>query len=246
MEFFADTPLPAALTALHDEQDRLDAEIAAFKAFAERVADVRPDPAPSPGTSGTRSPAHASERPPPYETIRTAYEETVLAVDHWEALYAETSVAESVAEEFSPALADCLTGQSPPPFSATVQTQLQTAITESIQTRTQTRDYLERESDRLRQLQTQLDALLDKVAPVERGAESFDQRVQRLTTGGNALEDLAHTHQEYVQSRSADADTVVTGLIYSDLEMSYPGLATLAVVRRVLDRLELRLWAGLC
>lgn len=156
------------MTALQDEQDRLDTEIAAFEAFAERVAELRPDPAPAPETPGTLSPAHAPAGASiSYETICTAYEETVLAVDHWETMYAETSLAESVAEEFSQALADCLTSQSPPPFLATIQTQLQTAITESIHARTRTRDYLTQEEDRLRQLQAQLDDLLDKVAPVE-------------------------------------------------------------------------------
>ena len=245
MAFVEETPLEDGLTAARQERNQLDAETTAFEEFSDRVATITPHQTPSTGTAGLIHAPTGDADATKYDAIWTAYRATVLAVDHWADAYGETTVTESLRNEFSPALADTLTADSRPPYSPAVHKRIQTEVETAIRTRTQALECLQTEVQQLRHLRDQLDALIDDVRPVEHGNDSFDQRVQRLATGVQSVEELGQRHQDYVHGRSSHAKDLLTELVYAEVETAYPGLATIARIRRVLDRLELRLWAGL-
>ena len=245
MPLLEETPLGDGLNAVRHERDRLDAEITAFEEFNDRIATVIPQPTPSTPTSGLIHAYTGDDDTSAYNTIWTTYRETVLAVDHWAEAYGETTVTESLQNEFSAGLAETLTADSQPPFAPAVKQRLQTEVHEAIRTRTRALEFLTTEVQQLRHLRDQLDALIDDVRPVEHGDESFDQRIQRLATVSQSLEELGQRHQDYVQGRSSHAEIMLTGMVYAELETAYPGLTTIAQIRRVFDRLELRLWAGI-
>ena len=246
MTLLENTPISEGLAAVKREQDRLKEEITAFDDFHNRVADIAPDKGSSPSATAPLSQVQrGSQRSSSLETIRTAYQDTVLAVDHWTDAYHETTVTESLSNEVSPELAELLTVDQSSSLSPLVKNRLLAEIKISIELRKESLAQLNDEANRLRNLRDQLDALLRDVRPVEYGNDTFDDRVQRLTAGFESLEELAKTYQIALQKRNSDAEEMMVGMVYEDLPAQYPGLATLGHVRHLLERVELRLWAGL-
>ena len=246
MTLLQDTPVSEGIAAVKREQDRLKEEITAFEDFHDQVADIAPEQSSSPPTTAPLSQVQrSSQRNSSLETIRTAYQDTVLAVDHWEDAYHETTATESLSNEVSPELAERLTAEHSSQLSPLIKNRLLTEVKVSIESRTEALAQLNAEANRLRNLRDQLDALLRDVRPVEYGKDSFDDRVQRLTAGFASLEELAETYQIALQKRTCDAEEMMVGMVYEDLPTRYPGLATLGYIRHLLERVELRLWAGL-
>ncbi|MFP4217303.1 MAG: hypothetical protein ACLFR6_00415 [Salinarchaeum sp.] len=98
-----------ARQALKMERQRVNDEIRAFKQFIERVEAIRPHSV----SNEQRPPLRTRTMTPPDSTARVqaAYEDTVMAVSHYEQEYGET-YAESLREELTPEVATVLTQQS--------------------------------------------------------------------------------------------------------------------------------------
>lgn len=251
MIIIEETPLPAGQAAVACEQQRLRAEVAAFRGFAERLSDIEPQPPQQQiSTSGalaslSTSRPMSADQPTAFNTVYTAYRETVFDVDHWQTAYEEDTVEESLANEFSSDLADALTNPSGTTFSPMVRDRLIAEATQAATTRSGTLAVLDTETAHLDTLTVDLERIVEQLRSVQHDDDSFAQRVQGLERARQSLEELARTHQEYLHDRQKDSDSVFTGLVYAELETVYPGLSALATIRAILDRLELRLWAGL-
>ena len=245
MTLLQDTPVSKGIAAVKREQDRLKEEISAFKAFHDQVADIGLEQASSPPSTPLTQVQRGSQRRSSIEKIHTVYRDTVLAVNHWEDTYHETTVTESLSNEVSPELAELLTADQASQLSPLIKNRLLTEIEYSIESRKESLARLNEEASKLRDLRDRLDALLREVRPVERGNDPFDDRVQRLESGFASLEELAEAYQEALQKRRRDTEELMRGLVYEELPTQYPGLATLAHIRYLLERIELRLWAGL-
>lgn len=190
MPLLEETPLSDGLTSAQQERNRISAEVTAFEEFTDRLATVTPQQSPSTPTSGL---VHArSGDTDAYDAIWTAYQDTVLTVEHWTEAYGETTIADSLQNEFSTGLAETLTAESRPPFSPTIQTRLQTEVENATRTRTQALEWLQTEVQQLRYLRDRLDDLIDDVRPVKHGNEPFDHRVQRLAAVSQSLEEFSH------------------------------------------------------
>jgi hypothetical protein len=83
------------------EREEVEAEIRAFRTFLDRLSDIEATRTATP-TPATRSLSHA-EAANTGERLRTAYEETVMSLAHFDRVYDE-SLAEHVARELSPQL----------------------------------------------------------------------------------------------------------------------------------------------
>ena len=125
---FAAGNVQEALKAVQEEQKRTRDEREAFTAFIDQVkatsskqSQVKTGPLQS--TAGLLTPSATT-----HNRVQQAYEETVMAVPHYEEEYNDT-VAESLAEELGPAVSDAITsGQQ---FSPVLKQQLVHASRES-------------------------------------------------------------------------------------------------------------------
>lgn len=112
------TPIETAQEELATERAQVAAERDAFERFAERVAALdftQPVDPPRPGVR------FLDQSAVPEKTssaqVKAAYQETVMAVDHYEAVYSE-SLATNVRGELGPDIAAGLCDEAPlsPPF----------------------------------------------------------------------------------------------------------------------------------
>lgn len=248
MMIIDDTPLPAGQAAVACEQQRLRAEVAAFREFAERLSDIEPQrPQRQISTGGvlasvSTSKPMSADQPTAFNAVYTAYRETVFDVDHWQTAYDEDTVEESLANEFSSDLADVLMNPSGTTFSPMFRDRLIAEATQAATTRRETLAALDTEAAHLDTLMNDLERIIEQLRSVEHDDDSFAQRIQELERARQSLEKLARAHQEYLHDRQIDSDSVFTELVYTELETEYPGLSALATTRAILDRLELRLW----
>lgn len=251
MTIIEDTPLPAGQAAVTGEQQRLRAEVAAFREFAERLSDIEPQRSqPQISTSGalaslSTSQLMSADQPTAFDAVYTAYRETVFDVDHWQTAYDEDTVEESLANEFSSDLAAPLTNPSGATFSPMFRDRLIAEATQAATTRSETLTALNTEAAHLDTLMNDLEWIVEQLRSVEHDDDSFAQRVQGLERTRQSLEEHARTHQEYLHDRQTVSDSIFTELVYTELETAHPGLSALATIRSILDRLELLLWAGL-
>ena len=233
MVIIEDTPLPAGQAAVACEQQRLRAEVAAFQEFAERLSDIEPQRSQRQiSTSGTFASLStnrptSADQPTAFNTVHTAYRETVLDVDHWQTAYAEATVEESLVNEFSSDLADALTNTSGTTFSPMLRNRLIAEATQAATTRSEVLAVLDTEAAQLDTLTDDLEQIVEQLRSVEHDDDSFAQRVQGLERACQSLEELAQTHQEYLHKQQTDSNSVFTELVYAELETVYPGLSAL-------------------
>ena len=83
------------------------------------------------------------------------------------------------------------------------------------------------------------------LAAIERGEFAFDESNGRLTSIRRKLDELTHGQQSYLHRRNRSNEELFTTYVYADLDTEYPGLAALATTRELLERIELRHWAGM-
>ncbi|SIR73544.1 hypothetical protein SAMN05421858_3512 [Haladaptatus litoreus] len=239
------TVLPSAQSHLAEEESKLQLEISALEDFLNRLNEIPEQPYRADGGTLTdtfrtqESPTHS-----PHEAVKTAYQETVLAVDHWEDAYNEETALESIENEFGPDVATGLEG-GPTTWSPLLWNQLHTASEEAIETRQQTLEVLMAEQQQFKELQCSLDEIGDELALIERGHYTFDDRSNRLQIIRDQLEQVTLNQQSYLRQRETMDGRKFLSMIYAKLETDYPGLLALTTARQIFDRIELRHWAGL-
>lgn len=228
-------PIGTALDRVADERSEVDAERDAFAAFAARVdacparaepTVTAPDPAASVRTTGLDAVADAQ----PTARVRRAYRETVMAVDHYEAVYGEP-LAVDVAAEFGAdvATALCRDVQFTPPLKRA----LSDAATSARADRERFGEVLQRERRSLADAQSALDDIVSHPGDHPDDAPSLDELERRC-------ERVATERQRAVQRQrrfSRDGDALYEYL-YGDQSWTYPVLSAVATLSEDLSAMR--------
>jgi len=93
------SPLPAALDSLRHEYEEIRAERCGFERFVGRLEEIECERPKWTQVGGIDEPAGTR-----LETVREAYRETVMSVEHYEEVYDKT-LCEDVAAEFGSEIA---------------------------------------------------------------------------------------------------------------------------------------------
>jgi len=255
-----------ALTFLHsareecdEEQSRVAAELSALERFERRVGGLSAGSGQSgPGGAGgaTLVRADAADAPPKLRAVRRAYEETVMAVPHYEEDYGEP-LETHMRAEFGDEVAAAVTGGSAltPPVK---QALLQRAAA-SREERTSFLRTLSTEGDSLAAATDDLAAIdrrVDRIENQRRLQQSFPELTETWEELGELEEECRETlerRQEQVQRGGSGADWRDDGhslcaYLYGPLPVDYPALADGALLldrirttrRRVADALTRR------
>ncbi|ODR79187.1 hypothetical protein BG842_07275 [Haladaptatus sp. W1] len=245
IELINRTEISEAQQLIEKEESQVQAEADAFEDFLDRLDKISPHPYQTDG-GGLQGTVQSQSRSSPtlQGAIQTAYRETVLSVSHWEDEYGKETVLESLGNEFGPEVAAGVAGGSAT-WSQLLMDQLQDATKEALESRQQTFPLLIKERKQLEELCSSLAEIGTELAAIERGEYSFAERSDRLTSIQERLDVLTHDQQAYLRRRKRSNKKLFTVYLYADLDADYPGLAALATARRILDRIELRHWAGL-
>jgi hypothetical protein len=239
------TSLPHAQKNLAKEESQLQAEINAFEDFLRRLNKDPLQPYRSDGGTQTKMlRSQTVSTSTPQKAVQVAYQETVLAVEHWEDAYGKETVIENIANEFGSDVAACLSSRSPT-WSPLLWNKLRNASEEAIKTRQRTQQIVTTERQQLENLQNTLAEIGDQLARIERAEYSFSDRSDRLVVIQDRLEQLANEHQSFLRQRSTGNADLFSSFVYSDIDADYPGLAALATACEVHERIELRHWNGM-
>lgn len=234
--------IDAALDAVADERESVRAEYEAFGAFDRRIAKL-PTVTVSSGPPLVTDPRPTGQS---LERVRTAYEETVMSVPHYESEYGDT-VAESLAAEFGEDVAAALCGGTvlTPEFRDAVRAATDAARHE----RGDFLDVLDRESaslttaaDDVADLRADLDSVREP--PLSSRFDALHDRWERVRNLEGRVDGVALRRQETIRSHRNDLPGVPTDLseyLYADLSASYPVLATLADLADDLARARRRI-----
>jgi hypothetical protein len=234
--------IDAACDAVADERASIRAEYEAFGAFERRVIDCSTVTVPS------GPPIVADPRPTgqSLERVRTAYEETVMSVPHYESEYGDT-LAESLAAEFGDDIAAALLGGTA--LTPAFRDAISAAATAARDERAAFLDVLDRESASLATAAANVDDLRADLDALDDGSlsdRSFDdlhdcwtriRGLERRTDG------IGRCRQETIRNHRSDLPGVPTDLceyLYADLAVSYPVLATVADIGDDLERARRR------
>lgn len=247
-----------ALPLVREERSRTAAEQEAFSRFARAVARLEaPGPAVQPGPNHGATTAVAATIPAPnrgLDAVTSAYEDTVLAMDHYEEEYDEP-LAEHMRQELGDEVATAVEQNqqlTPPLQQALVARAREAAIDrERLMTR------LDRELDELEGAEEELTAVadaVDKATDRSLTGRSFRQ----LTDEWHRLGELESRMRRLVarrqEARTRSAGSIATGqpslnaYLYEPLETRFPVLADAAALadrvktvrRRVLHALTRR------
>jgi hypothetical protein len=231
-------PLGTALDRVAAERREVDAERDAFAAFAARV-DARsprsrptvttaPDPRASVRTAGIATDAAAT----PTARLRAAYRETVMSVDHYDAVYDE-SLAVNVANELGADIATALCEDAP--FTPTFKRTLYETATTARAERERFVEVLDRERRSLADARSDLE---DVVTAMRRHDESRN-RSDDSADAPPSLAELAcrcervgRERQRVVQRqlRFARVGDDLYDYLYGDRSWTYPVLSVVATL----------------
>ncbi len=241
------TPIDTARACLAEEHAQVRAERAAFETFAERVRALDPVPAPSqpPPTAlalRDRSRAHAGVATTC--DVRTAYQETVLAVEHYESVYGESLVTNLTAE-LGPEIATAL--QEDGPLALAVQQAVIASVGPAIQDRRAFLEVLDAEQASIDEAYREGDAIATELTEFDESetATSMDhsticETIDELLERCRQLIDARQREiQERVVSRYTDGHDLCTYL-YADGpgEWTYPVLTVAVSLNRHLEEIH--------
>ncbi|GAA0254939.1 hypothetical protein GCM10009000_084480 [Halobacterium noricense] len=227
------------------EESRIKAEIHAFEDFLDRLNEDPPQPyrtdgGTKPTTLQTQTPTTTAS----LDAVQTAYQETVLAVDHWEEAYGKETTGESIANEFGPDVAAGLAG-GVETWTSLLWNQLRAETTDSIETRRRCHQTVVAERQRIESLSDSLAVSGDELARIERADYPFDDRSDRLSAIQHQLEWLAEEEQEHLRQYERSKTDLLSTLVYADLDTDFPGLAAIATAQDIRDSIEVRHWGGM-
>ena len=234
----------AVRSVLRRECRRTEEERQAFKRFAERVSELQPTPGParssgSGGTTGGGSIATemwqptASRGVDDLDTIRRAYEETVMSVSFYDTEYGD-AYEESVRSELGPEVAiavtepDCFTPAAKRALLASVERAARER-TELVETCERERESVDEAADTLIPVAEELDSL-DREHLEQKRFGTLDAQRCRLLILEERCEEAVATRQAVINCHrdrhSLPPDEPdVCAYIYKDLDAAYPVLA---------------------
>lgn len=222
-------PIKAALACLDEEVTQLRAEQQAFERFAKRVAALTVAPSqpatPPTVTSLTDEPAATTQ------AICAAYQETVMALAHYDDVYGD-SLNDSLAAELGPDIGTALTEEMP--VTTLIQQQVCTAATQAAGERAAVLETLAAELSALETAYETLTTLVQQAASRTDEAATPDEATSptpSLDTLETRCDELATDRQHQLQTRSLsphrDGHDIATYL-YQDTDWTYPILAAMA------------------
>jgi len=230
-------PLDTAMDVVRDERSEVAAERDAFAALADRIADcpVRsPQTAPDHDAGATVTGVGVSSVGPaadadPSERLRRAYRETVMSVDHYDAVYDE-SLFEHAATELGADLATALRGGVPlsPGFKST----LHDAVTDA---RAEREWFLERLRTEVESLTDARAALGDVVDTVPRDGSPPSATIDELR---RRCDDVGRERQEVLRTQFRSAPDGLYEYLYRDQPWTHPVLNVVAMLVADLDGLR--------
>jgi hypothetical protein len=183
-------PIVRAVDAVASEREEVQAEIDAFRSFLDRVSELEPTQSTT-GSPAPRSLSHAG-RADTSRRLRTAYEETVLSVEHYDRVYDEP-LAEHVAAELSPQLTP-LFESNRVAFTEVYRRTLHEAVREAVGSREQLISVLGDEATSLETARDRLQDVLDRAGTSgPQAAPAGDER--------DRLDEIARQRQAELKSR---------------------------------------------
>ncbi|MFD1632840.1 DUF7260 family protein (plasmid) [Haloplanus ruber] len=230
-------PLDTAMDVVHDERSEVTAERDAFAALADRIAAC---PAQSPPTAprhdtgatvtgvGVSSVGSASDGDPS-ERLRRAYRETVMSVDHYDAVYGE-SLFENAATELGADLATALRGGVP--FSPAFKSKLHETVMDA---RAERKWFLERLRTETASLTDARETLGDIVDTIPRNGSTPSQTVDELW---RRCDDVGRERQDVLRTQFRSAPDGLYEHLYRDQSWTYPVLNVVAMLVADLDGLR--------
>jgi len=220
-----------------DERSEVEAERDAFAAFVERV-DACPARPPSrvasephPRTS-VRPTVNAAAAPDRSARLRQAYRETVMAVDHYDAVYGE-SLATNAATELGTDVATALCGGVP--VTAALKTALYDAAVDARAERERFGAVLRRERRSLADAHAELDDVVTDLCrhqDIPRTRPDDGKSPSPLPELERRCEHAGDERQAVVQRQLqfARVDDALYDYLYGDRSWTYPVLSTVATL----------------
>lgn len=235
------TLFDTARQRLRAERRRLVDEREAFRAFEQHVRKLD-------GQGGSTQPARSTrltvtEHPQGLQTVKSAYESTVMAVPHYDDEYGE-SFEEHVTGEFGPEIATLLT-QATVLDPQSKQTLLG-AASQARNRRDALVDALDAEQEALAPASRELLSLVDELTEYEEATfatasfGTLDAYRLRLSVLAENCEEVVDDRQEALVRQRKSLSLPIDGpdvptYVYQGLETTYPVVSTAATV---LERIE--------
>jgi hypothetical protein len=219
------SPIEVATTCLNGEYEEVEAELAAYRRFKDRVASIDTastprSPEPGPRRHGRQGQGQA------VEAVRTAFRETVMGVEHYEGVYGE-SLVEHAAAELSAEAAVVFRGEPATPFTELTSRVLRSTVTRAIEQR---EAFLTTLAGEREFLETSGKALTDLIEDYET-VPAPDSNRSEVT---DRLDDLAADRQKMLRNRTAGVRTDGHDLceyLYRNQEWTYPVLMAITRFR---------------
>jgi hypothetical protein len=235
-----------ALRTARAERRRTSDECSAFRAFYDRVGDLTTAPAAETVTARQSVLTAGPTSGVAVDEVRTAYEETVMAVPHYDDEYGD-EFAESFAAEFGDDVAAAFAGAQTVtgPLRAGVLAGTKEALVE----RETFLDLIDRETESLSALRDGAEEVVETIRAADARPLS-DRAVGELW----GLQSMLDRQRERVDALAADRqraiadqrveltrlDTDLQNYLYRDVPETYPGLAALASLGRVVEAADQR------
>jgi len=241
--------LEEAHQCLDTERRRIGEEIRAFQTFIKRVETIPPQP-----VSGEQHPPlqpQTKTAPNSAARVRTAYEDTVMAVSHYEQEYGET-YAESLREELTPEVATALTQQAG--FDRACKQATVTAAREATHKRQLLRESLNTECESIDTGEKLLVPVADQLAdyrtvtPADVGDATLDGYLRRLSVLEERCQGVIDQRQDtrVAQRNRLRLSRPCTDItyVYRELDVDYPLMAATATLIDEIQRLQGRFQRG--
>jgi hypothetical protein len=224
-----------ALDTIETERAILTAERDAFEEFLGIVRSITPQSATS---QSVRSIHTQSGDDDPFQSIQTAYESTVMAVDHYDNEYGE-SYEESISAEYGPDIATLLiTGHV---FERHHKQAVTVATEDVIEQRRRLLDALDEEQQSIERFREPVESVTDAIESLETGTltsaspKLLDGYRRRLDVLESRCHDLVEQRQsEIVDDRRALSLSSncpdIPSYLYTNLPVTYPIIAPLTTV----------------
>jgi hypothetical protein len=224
--------LDEALDAIETERAILTAEIGAFEEFLETVESLTPTASTGHAIPAVRSQSGETD---PFQSLRAAYESTVMSVPHYETEYGE-SFGENLRAEFGPDLATLLTAGRV--FERCHKQAVVAATEECIDQRRHLLDAIDAERASVRRYREPVQSVIDAVEQFDNGTlatdspELLDGYRKRIDVLESRCHDLVEQRQsEIVDDRRALSLSIsgpdIPSYLYTDLPVTYPVIAPL-------------------
>jgi hypothetical protein len=180
------------------------------------------------------------------DEVRDAYEETVMSVPHYEAMYNEP-YATNLKQELGPDVATALTeGQS---FDQRYKQAVLASVRNAVERRSNLIDAYDQEESSLNRFADDLGAVVTELAELDRetfanlGFGALEARYSRLdvlrSKTTTAIEDRQTglvSQRRSLQMTISDPD--IPSCTYGDLDRTYPVIATAVTVFDAIERLQ--------